>query len=362
MRLISVQNCQPGFEVARPIFTDKGAVLIGKGVALTQRMIDSLLKRQVTMVYIEDKLTQDIEVQDDIPLEVRIKATAAIHETFEQLATEQKKGNKRFEHLNVGKLQAVFKTVLAEIRNNKHAISLLSSAFAHDQYIFAHSTNVMIYTMAMAVKLGYDEGKLQEIGLGAMLHDIGKTKIPFELLNKTGKLTREEFDLIKTHPEHGFEILRREHGISLLSAHCAFQHHEKLDGTGYPRGLKSDEIHPYAKVLAVADVFDALVSNRSYRKAMLPHEAMEIMFVQTGSHFDPGLISVFQRSVATYPVGVTVKLNTGHFAVVISNENNAPGRPIVRLLTDPNGKRVERLADLDLSKHLSVMITGHDSA
>ena len=163
------------------------------------------------------------------------------------------------------------------------------------------------------------------------------------------------------HTEYGFEILRKDPSVSLLSAHCALQHHEKLDGTGYPRGLKGDEIHPYGKILAVADVFDALTSNRPYRKAMLPHEAMEILYGETYTHFDPKYVKTFQRSVATYPVGLTVKLNTGETGVVVHYEMGAPNRPTVRVLNDPTGDSVDKPYEIDLAKHPSIMITECDA-
>ena len=116
------------------------------------------------------------------------------------------------------------------------------------------------------------------IGLGSMLHDIGKIAVSKEILLKPGKLTEEEFQVIKTHTTEGFEMLRNSYSVPLLVAHCAFQHHERLDGSGYPRGIKSKDIHDYAKVIAVADVFDAVTSNRVYRSAMLPHEGLEMLY------------------------------------------------------------------------------------
>src|SRR5690606_17963818 len=138
------------------------------------------------------------------------------------------------------------------------------------------------YSLAIGLKLGYSEAQLEGLGIGAILHDIGKVAIPLEILNKKGKLSEEEYTLVKEHTTNGFEILRKIEELPLLAAHCAYQHHERLDGSGYPRGLKGDDIHPYAKLLAVTDVFDALTTERSYRKAMLPHIALEVIFSGTG--------------------------------------------------------------------------------
>jgi putative nucleotidyltransferase with HDIG domain len=361
MRMISILNVSSGMEIAKPIFTDTGTVLVGTGVCLTDRMIEGLKSRNVSIVYIKDKATEDIEIIDNIPMELRVEASNAIHDTFKQLQKGDNKWGKSVNHLNVDKLQRVFKNLMYEMRNNKNVLNLLTNVFIHDNYVFSHSVNVTIYSLAMAVKLGYSEKQLGEIALGGVLHDIGKSKIPIEVLNKKGKLSDEEFGEIKKHAEYGFEILRHQSNISLLSAHCAYQHHEKLDGTGYPRQLKGDDIHPYAKVMAVADVFDALTSMRSYRKAMLPHEAMELLFVGANTHFDSDIIKVFQSSVASYPVGVTVKLNSGETAVVAQYQFHSPGRPIVRVVKDPYNKTVEKPYDLDLSKNLSIMIAECDA-
>lgn len=358
MRLILTANCYPGMEIAKNIYTDKGTVLIGVGVSLTERMIESLKGRNVPHLYIKDKATEDLDIIDDVPLELRVEASAVIHETFNQLQAADNKWAKAFDHSNVDKLQKVFKDLIYELRVNKNVMSLLTSVFVHDNYIFSHSVNVTIYTLAMAIKLGYNEKQLNEIALGGVFHDIGKTKIPVSLLNKKGKLSDEEFAIIKNHSEYGFEILRKQSNISLLSAHCAYQHHEKLNGMGYPRGLKGDEIHPYAKIMAVADVFDALTSTRSYRNAMLPHEAIEVLFTEANIHFESSIIQTFRQSVASYPKGVTVKLNTGETAVVASH---SPGRPILRVIKDPYGKELDKAYDLDLSKNLTIMITECDA-
>ncbi|MFF2531200.1 HD-GYP domain-containing protein [Brevibacillus sp. NPDC058079] len=361
MRLVSIAKCEAGMQIGKPIYTDNGTVLIGEGVSLTQRMIDSLSNRGVGMVYIKDKLTADLTITEDIPMELRIEASKSINETFSSISDSNHKWNKVVDNLNTDKLQQVLKTMIAELKKSGSALSLLTNIHIHDNYVFAHSVNVTIYTLAMAVKLGLDDKKLNDLAIGGMLHDIGKTMIPLEILNKKDKLTNEEFNEIKRHTEYGFEILRGQSSVPLLAAHCAFQHHEKLDGTGYPRKLKGNEIHQYAKIMAIADVFDALTSHRSYRNAMLPHDAMEIIFAGANTHFDSQLIQMFQKSVASYPIGVTVKLNTGETAVVVAYHFDAPGRPTVRILKDPNGHAVSNPSEIDLSKNLSLMITESDT-
>src|SRR5690606_27436880 len=143
---------------------------------------------------------------------------------------------------------------LGDIRAHQQAISLLTDVFIHDHYTFQHSLNVTIYSLAVGMKLGYNEAQLEELGIGAILHDIGKLAIPLEILNKQAKLTAEEYQPVQVHTTNGFLLLRKIQELPLLAAHCAYQHHERLDGSGYPRGLKGDEIHPYSKLLANTDV------------------------------------------------------------------------------------------------------------
>lgn len=359
--MVSIHNCDNGMVTAKPIYSEQGMILVAQGTSLTERTLSALKRRNVSLLYIEDKRVGDIQIPDDIPIELRIETTNTISEIYGNFFSDEHKKKRIFEGIDVGKLQQALNNLLTEIKSMKNVMSLLTNIFTHDNYTFSHSTNVTLYTLAMTVHLGFNEKQINEIGIGSMLHDVGKCEIPKEILNKQGVLENEEFEIMKMHTEYGFEILRKDPSISLLSAHCALQHHEKLDGSGYPRGLKGNEIHPYGKILAVSDVFDALTSNRSYRKAMLPHEAMEALYAGTYTHFDSKYVKAFQNSVATYPVGLTVKLNTGETAVVIEYQMGSPSRPTVRVLKDPKGCAIEKPYEIDLAKHPSVLVTQCDA-
>lgn len=174
----------------------------------------------------------------------------------------------------------------SHLKNDTDLLNLLTDVCSYDQYIFTHSLNVTLYSLAIGMHLKLSTKNLETLGLGAILHDVGKMKVPAEILMKPGKLTEEEFEEIKKHSEEGFRILRNVQTIPLLVAHCAFQHHERLNGSGYPRGIKGNEIHEFGKIIAVADVFDAVTSNRVYRQAMLPHEGLEILYAGAGSLFE----------------------------------------------------------------------------
>ncbi len=177
--------------------------------------------------------------------------------------------------------------------------------------ILPYSVNTTVLSLIIGIGRNYSTDQLLELGMVVLMHDIGKLKVPEKILNKTDPLTKEEFEEIKKHAMYGYEMLRLNQDISLLSAHVALQHQEKYDGSGYPRGLKGKEIHEYARIATISDVYEALTSVRVYRGAMEPYKAYEFITVNSGSHFDPEFVKAFCKNVAVYPNGTGVVLSYG---------------------------------------------------
>lgn len=347
--------------MAKSIFNNNGTVLIGEGVELNQRMIDRLQALNITAIYVYDEMTKDVEITDVVSERTRREALSVIHTTFQMFLDEPNRWQKHFNNKQLGKqFRQVMSSIIDELKLNRSAMNLLGSVVGTDHYVFAHSFNVTLYTTALAIKLGLNEKELVEIGIGAMLHDVGKMAIPQDVLHKPDRLTDDEFEQIKKHTEVGFEILRRQDEIPLLAAHCAFQHHERLDGSGYPRKLKEPDIHKYAKILAICDVFDALTTNRVYRRAMLPHQAMEILYAGVESLFVKDYVEAFRDTIALYPIGLSVSLNTGEEGIVIDYNRGVPSRPIIRILKDEQGNHLDSPFEIDLSKRLNLVITSCD--
>ncbi|GAB7387932.1 HD-GYP domain-containing protein [Bacillaceae bacterium] len=361
MRLISIDFCQPGMRLARPVFNRYGHVLAGKDVELSQRMIEHLKRLGVDKVYVRDPLTDDLTVEDPLSEETQRLALETITNMFLKL----RNANGVRSPFKPGELSQNFykvvDAILGELQTKRGVVNLLSNVFVTDEYLFSHSLKVALFALNLGIKQGFNEKQLVELGMGAILHDIGKMKIPREILQKPGPLTEEEFAEIKKHTLYGFEILRAEDTISFLSAHCALQHHERLDGSGYPRGLKDNEIHPYAQVIAIADVFDALTSHRVYRKAFLPDKAMEILQKDAGRLFDPQLVESFRSGIVLYPIGMTVVLNSGETGVVVDYNKNLPHRPVVRVIQDAEGNPFPAYHEIDLSKRPDLCIDRCDA-
>lgn len=356
MRLISIERCQAGMVLAQPICTDQGTILLNTDMTLTDSMIERLKQKGINTIYIRDEATEDIEIEETVSQETRQMAMKVIYQGFSEIIHAEKKWKARLSPATTAAFRNVFELILADLKKNRKAIGLLSDIYIQDHYVYAHSLNVAIYAAAVGLELGYTDKELLELGIGAMLHDIGKLMIPEEVLYKPGRLTDEEFSTVKQHAEYGFNYLRHQQGIPLLAAHCAYQHHERLDGTGYPRALRGDEIHKYARLLSVCDVFDALTTNRVYRSAMLPHDAMEIIFAGTGTHFEPEIVEAFRKTVAIYPIGLTVTLNTGAIGIVVDYNRNLPGRPVVRIIKREDGSKPVPYYEMDLSKELNITI------
>ncbi len=188
-----------------------------------------------------------------------------------------------------------------------------------DDYTYSHSVNVAVLSIIIGVTMGLGRKELTKLGLGALLHDIGKVFIDKDIVNKPGKLTDEEFSSMKMHSKLGYDYVRDRFQLPVKSYVAVLDHHERYDGSGYPNSKKGDEISDFGKMIALADVYDALTSERPYRKALPPSEAMEYIMGNSQVHFDPELVKVFSRKVAPYPVGTLVKLSNGMTGLVVEN-------------------------------------------
>lgn len=361
MRLIATRALKEGAILAKPVYNERGQVLISDDVPLTTRIIRRLSELGITYVYIKDRQTEDIVVEDTLSEQTRHKALKTIESTFEQLKQDHNFQHSFLFDKAAGDFVGVVRNILSDLKNNQAAVSLLSEVIVHDDYIFTHSLNVTIYALALGMEMNLPSKKLEEIGIGAILHDVGKMLIPLKLLRKPGRLSDDEFGHMKKHAEYGFDLLRKTPMIPLTAAHCAYQHHERLDGSGYPRGLQGKEIHLYGKIIAIADVFDAVTSNRVYRNALLPHDGLELLYAGAGTLFDKDMVDAFRKAVVLYPVGLTVYLSDGRSGVVSAQNKGYSTRPIVRILEE-HGQELTHPYELNLRDELSVMIAKSDTA
>ncbi|MEK3883081.1 HD-GYP domain-containing protein [Paenibacillus sp. PL2-23] len=358
MRLLPIAKCEPGMKLAKKIFSAEGIVLLGDGMELTSRLIARLEQCGVQYVYIEDSRTEDVQVPSIISEETFRMAIKEIRTNFREMMDRPKMKKGVTYPFIAAPFRSMMNSIIDELSNHKDAMIMLMNMGQVDHYLFQHSLNVCVYTTLLGMSNGYSRDEVMTLGLGALLHDIGKTQISMQVLQKPDALTKEEFELMKRHAQLGYELLKDEPNLPLLVAHCAFQHHERLDGSGYPRGIKGNEIHDYAKWVGLVDSYDAMTTNRVYRSPMLPHEAVERLYAGTGTLYEQRMLQLFRDKVAIYPIGINVRLQSGERGIVAGLNNTYPHRPTVRVLYNEAGEELKSPYEIDLSTQLTAMIVG----
>ncbi|HCZ13134.1 MAG: Cyclic di-GMP phosphodiesterase response regulator RpfG [Candidatus Accumulibacter phosphatis] len=225
------------------------------------------------------------------------------------------------------------------------SIARLKSA---DNYTYMHSVAVCGLMVTLARQLGLDPQQTQSAGLAGLLHDLGKALIPTAILNKPGRLTDAEFTLVKSHPEKGHQILLEGHGADAIALDVVLHHHEKTDGSGYPKRLKGDDISLFAKMGAVCDVYDAITSDRPYKAGWCPAESLRRMNEWTKGHFEPRVFQAFVKTIGIYPIGTLVRLSCGRLGVVTEQGSHSLLRPQVKVFfsTRSNERILPTVIDL----------------
>lgn len=221
--------------------------------------------------------------------------------------------------------------ILDSVSRNPDTLVSLAKLRRYDEYTYTHCINVSVLAVAFGRSLGLPRETLQLLGIAGLFHDVGKALIPAGILNKPGRLTDEEFDVIKNHPLLGARLLDARRGVPALVVTAVREHHEKRDGSGYPAGARGDEISLPGAMIGVADVYDALTSKRAYKNTIAPNTAMRILFEMRGKDFARGLVERFIKCLGIYPVGSLVRLDSGEVAVVLESNPHSPLRPSVRI-------------------------------
>ncbi|MBK5939485.1 HD-GYP domain-containing protein [Halochromatium roseum] len=252
--------------------------------------------------------------------------------------------------IEVDPAREVISHAVASIVRNQDAIIGLHRIRSVDRYTFEHSINVAVLMIAFARSLGLETSLIEEIGLGALLHDVGKSQIPDAILNKPGKLTPAEFEVMRSHVDLGHEILAQTSGVSATALDIVVEHHERIDGSGYPKAKSGASISRFGQMAAIVDVYDALTTRRVYHDAMPPSKALRSLLQESPQQFDRTLIQQFIRCVGIYPIGTLVRLESQRLAVVVETGREQLLKPVVRLVFDINKHQRLMPQDIDLSR------------
>ena len=372
MRNVLVSQLRAGDRLARDVHsTPEAPPLLRAGVRVSDSFRYSLERAGVVAVWVDDGLSEGIEPLEVLGAETKAQATFAIRDAFRDVARTGSNGGKLSPDV-IADLSDVAELIVRDVTRNVHSAIALNDLANADGYTLKHSLSVTTLGLSLGLrvmrKFGWIDvdgkrrfdcgnGRMSALGVGLLLHDIGKLAIPQEILRKTSALNDEEWKVMREHPVIGVDILKRD-GISALSRAVVRSHHERWNGSGYPDGRSAEEIHQFARVAAVADVFDALTSDRYYRKAMPVPEAYAFIERRVGIDFDPEVVDVFKSFVAPYPPGTRVVLSDGYCGIVKEVRPDAVRTPIVRLVMDPWGALITpREIDLSRSPELRVIST-----
>lgn len=249
----------------------------------------------------------------------------------------------------------IAKIITESLQINKDALLFFASTTANykaqEDYFISHSVNTTILSGVLGLGLHLDENELVDLCVSALLHDIGLLKISPEIINKPNELTEKELEQIKKHPSFGMELLKNINNLSESIPKVIYQHHERVDGSGYPKGIKGDEISRYAKIVAIVEVYEALIHPRRYRKKEnIPYRAVKKLIQEERNSLDSRLIKVFLNCITPYPPGSIVLLNNSEIGRVVAVNRTIPLRPVVQIYYDSKGKPPEETKMIDLSK------------
>ncbi len=346
---------------------------------ISQKQIDKFKEFDIREVYIDTSKGLDVSEEmesepkasiqpgespdkKEISAEGKPPKSAAYKKAKRVYATSYQTTRKLMNDVRLGKLvdaREVTNTVenlVDQILNEQETILGLSKLQDYDDYTYTHSLNVCIFCLAVGRALGYSKEKLANLGVGALIHDFGKMLVPIKILNKPGRLTPDEFKIMKEHVVRGVTYIKQLSGIPPEAIQVALQHHERFSGKGYPQGLKGNEISEFGKIASVVDVYDAITSDRVYHRGMIPNKALQKIFEWRYHDFDAELVEMFIKIVGIYPLGSLVRLSDGNIAMVIEGNPHNSVRPKVLILFDSSGKPMDSPVPVDLAEHTSLQI------
>ncbi|MBF0546468.1 MAG: HD-GYP domain-containing protein [Candidatus Riflebacteria bacterium] len=247
---------------------------------------------------------------------------------------------------------------IKDINKNPDAVANLLDIKSYDDYTFTHNINVATLSIIIGKEMQLDDESLVNLSLGALMHDVGKLKVPQSILNKEGRLSEEELNIVRKHAVLGYEVLRKSNDIPEVSRQISLQHHERHGGHGYPRKLKGNEISLFSRITAISDVYDALTTDRPFRNALAPYNAIKMILSQVESHFDPVVLKAFIRKFSLFPSGSLVELNDSSVALVLKPNSKTVLRPVVKIIKTPNGKILRQRVISDLMNEKNLYIVG----
>jgi putative nucleotidyltransferase with HDIG domain len=337
---------KPDMILAKPIYY-RDCLILKDGQNNIDRFANNLRNMGIDYVYVEDSKSYGIEIPDAISEETRVSCKRIIRQTITDLSNNTT--------VDMSCMSEAVQNIVNDILMNPDVQISLNDIGAADEYTFSHSVSTTVYALLIAKRLGYSSLLMEKLAAGTLLHDMGKVLLDKNILFKEGKLTDEEFEYVKQHTTYGYNALKKCTNITELSKIISLYHHERMDGTGYPYGTPAGELHEFARIVAIADVYDALTSDRCYRKKWSANKAANYLIEFSDTKFDTSLVATFIQLIAIYPNGSMVRLSDQKLGIVKEQNRSLPLRPIVRVIADEKGREID-MYEIDLMKDLSITI------
>ncbi len=346
-----------GAVIGKDVYGMDGVLLIPKGATFKDHYTQSFRNKGVTSLFVDksgslkkdtiEEIRASMEISDIIHDKTRTQAINQVKKTIVNFSCAS--------GINISKLSKIVSDMIEQILEKKDFVFALSQLRSIDDYTYKHSVNVGVISLLIGTDLKLDSKALMDLGIGAILHDIGKVLISEDILKKPTKLTYEEFQEIKKHPQYGYDILKQSN-VSEDAAQIALYHHEKVNGTGYTSGLKSSDIPLFSRIVAIADVYDAMSNDRIYQKKKTPDIVYSEITHASNTHFDSNIMETFCKHLSIYPNGTGIVLNTNHKGMVLSQNRMYPESPVVRIFKNDRSDLSKLYVDIDLSLSSNLFI------
>lgn len=347
MKLVFISKLIGNEVLGKSIFDSQGKVLLKRGTILDTPLIAKLKNNGAFFVYVEDKDLEDV-TEDKKLTELKQVTLSTLPTVFNDFLNCNQKNLRK--SLNMIEDLTCYISEVGTVNVNLYEVK------TYDNYTYVHCVDTSIMATFLGVSSKLPKDKLKDLGTGAILHDIGKTKISNDIINKPGRLTKEEFAEIRNHPIYGTEILKKTDIINDEIISIVLQHHERIDGKGYPYGLTDNQITPLSKIVSVCDVFTAVSANRSYRPRFNPNEAYELILSGANTMFDMNVVNHFRNNFAVYPLGCCVRLSNGIEGFVVKQNEYFADKPIIRITYDKDTKQSISPYEINLIDKLNVVI------
>lgn len=350
MRLVSVLSLRGEEILGRQIYDELGRVLLNAGVKLKPFYIEKIKEMGINTVYIDDDISKNVIIEESISEKTRQMSKRAVKEMIQKYCREGKTDS--------SSVMNSVNSVIEDVLSNKNVLINVGEISAGDNNIYSHSVNVCVLSTIIGTHMGYNMLKLKDIAVGALLHDIGKIKIMNDKKLLAEFETKEELDeyIRLMHPKIGYEFLGEQHVWNAFVKVVALMHHERSDGSGYPLKLKDDEINQIAKIVAICDVFDNMISGRNSEEANSVQEVIEYLVGMSNIYFDAEIVGKFTNNIAAFPTGSGVLLSSNEKGLVVKQNNSMPMRPVVKVIYDKDGNLLLEPYEIDLLEELTLFI------